>query len=329
MKKYFKITPEGTRDYLLEECITFTNICTKIQTVFQNKNFHQVITPSIEFFDLFSLKYSGIPQEDMFKTTDSKGRLLVMRPDSTLPIARMVSTRLKNCGEKEFRLFYRQAVYRNHPTLTGRYNEIMQMGIELLGAVGKDADLEVITTAIECLDATAEAFRFEIGHAEFFKALLEQLSAADEVKYDIKVAMENRNYTEVSNILDALGNVRGVSALKRLPRLFGGEEIFAEAYSLCESEQAVKALEYVDELYSALCKKFPGENISIDLGLVQRNDYYSGVVFSGYVEGIGDAVLSGGRYDMLMDCFDCPMGASGFAINVDALVAQTDRSVNR
>ena len=324
MNKYLKITPEGTRDYLFDECRAFTDVCQKIQRIFEAKNFHQVITPCIEFYDLFSLEYSGIPQETMFKTTDNKGRILVMRPDSTLPIARMASTRLKNNVGEKFRLFYRQAVYRNNPTLTGRYNEIMQMGIELLGAVGEQADLEVITTAIESMEAVCTDFRFEIGHSLFLKALLRQIEADDETKLNIKTAMENRNYTLLYSILDKLSDARGVSALRKLPRMFGGEEVFAQAADLCETEEAMEALKYVESMYRSLCGKFPRENICVDLALVQRNDYYSGIVFLGYVNGIGDAVLSGGRYDMLMDSFDCPMGASGFAINIDALASQSN-----
>ena len=96
MKKYLKITPEGTKDFLFAECSAMDDICGKIENVFVTRGFKRVITPGIEFYDLFSLPCSGITQESMFKTVDNKGRLLVVRPDSTLPIARMVSSRLKN-----------------------------------------------------------------------------------------------------------------------------------------------------------------------------------------------------------------------------------------
>ena len=147
MKRYTKITPEGT-----------------------TRGFKKVITPAIEFYDVFALPCSGIMQEAMFKTVDNKGRLLVVRPDSTLPIARMVSSRLKN-SLLPVRLYYKQAVYRNNPTLTGRSNENMQMGVELLGVKGIRADLEILTTAVDSLAAVADDFRIELGHAEVFDAL--------------------------------------------------------------------------------------------------------------------------------------------------------------
>ena len=318
MNKYLKITPEGSKDFIFEECTAYTDVCAKIQKVFEDKSFLLAITPALEFFDLFSMEKSGISQESMFKTTDNKGRLLVVRPDSTLPIARMASTRLKN-HLTPIRLYYRQAVYRNNPTLTGRANEILQMGIELLGIKGKRADLEVITTAIDSLSATTDNFRIELGHAGFFRALANQLDVDDEKREDIRIAIESKNFTWLNSMLDKLPNSPAEEAIRKLPRLFGGEEVFTQAKNLCTCDEAYEALTYLQDLYHSLSELGLGDKITIDLGLVQRNDYYSGIVFSGYVQGIGDAVVSGGRYDMLLDSFKTPMGAAGFAINIDAL----------
>ena len=140
MKNYSQITPEGTKDLLFEECLANRTASSILGNVFSHRGFHEVLTPGIEFYDLFSEDISGIPMEYMFKMSDSKGRLMVMRPDSTLPIARMVTTRLKNM-EYPIRLFYNQRVYRYNPGLTGRSNEVMQAGIELIGAKGRRADL--------------------------------------------------------------------------------------------------------------------------------------------------------------------------------------------
>ena len=91
MKKNLKITPEGMKDFLFAECSAMDDVCGKIEKVFTKGGFKKVITPGIEFYDIFSMECSGIDQQSMFKSVDNKGRLLVMRPDSTLPIARMVS----------------------------------------------------------------------------------------------------------------------------------------------------------------------------------------------------------------------------------------------
>ncbi len=318
MKKYIKITPEGTKDFLFAECSAMDNICGKIEDVFVTRGFKRVITPGIEFYDVFSVPCSGISQELMFKTVDNKGRLMVVRPDSTLPIARMVASRLKN-SIMPVRLYYKQAVYRNNPTLTGRRNEFLQMGVELLGVKGKRADLEILTTAVNSLSSVADDFRIELGHAEVFDALSDELNIDEEFKEKIRVTIEGKNYSALNNLLDKLEPSNVVTAIRSLPSLFGGEEVFEKALEICKGTKAVSALEYLRQIYCDLAPLGLGEKLIIDLGLVQRNDYYTGIVFSGYINGIGDAVISGGRYDELLSEFDAPMGAAGFAIDTDAI----------
>ncbi len=318
MKNYSKITPEGTKDLLFEECLANRTVSSILGSVFSNRGFHEVLTPGIEFYDLFSEEISGIPMEYMFKMSDSKGRLMVVRPDSTLPIARMVSTRLMN-ERHPIRLYYNQRVYRYNPGLTGRSNEVMQTGIELIGARGKRADIETITTAIEALSRCVPDYRIEIGNASFFKALAKNLPVSDEKREKIRKYIESKNYSALNSALDKLEQTEAVSVIRRLPRLFGGVEVLDEAYRLCNDEAALKTLEYVREIYNDLSKLGLGERLIIDLGLVQRNDYYSDIVFSGYVMGSGEPVLIGGRYDRLLDNFGAPAPAIGFGINVDAL----------
>lgn len=321
MKKYTKITPEGTKDFLFAECSAMDDVCGKIEAVFKTRGFKKVITPAIEFYDVFAIPCSGIEQEEMFKTVDNKGRLLVVRPDSTLPIARMVSSRLQN-STLPVRLYYKQAVYRNHPTLTGRTNENMQMGVELLGVDGIRADLEVLTTAVSSISAVANDFRIELGHAAVFDALADNLDIDEQYKEKIRVSIEGKNYSALNNLLDKLSPCKAVSAIRSLPSLFGGDEVFEKALAVCEGTKAVGALEYLHKIYNCLTPLGLGDKLIVDLGLVQRNDYYTGIVFSGYISGIGDAVLSGGRYDELLGEFDLPMSAAGFAIDTDAVTMQ-------
>ncbi len=321
MRKNLKITPEGTKDYLFKECTAVDYVCRKIQKVFENHQFHRVITPALEFFDLFLTDSSGISAESMFKTTDNNGRIVVVRPDSTLPIARLVSTRMQN-EVLPVRLYYNQAVYRNNPSFTGRSNEIMQMGIELIGSKGKRADLEVITTAIQSLKAVSKDFRIEVGHSMLFSTLIEALNADDDLKEQIETFIENKNYSALNDALDKLEEDDTVKAIKTIPSLFGGVEVFEKAESIIKLPKAIEALSYLKSLYQELSKLDMGDKIIVDLGLVQHNDYYSGIVFSGYVLGYGDAILSGGRYDKIFDEFNCSMGASGFAININHLAEE-------
>lgn len=318
MKAYYKITPEGTKDYLFEETSAINEVTNITTSVYRTKGYHEVKTPCLEFFDEFNLKSSAISQEQMFKLTDNKGRLMVIRPDSTLPIARVAATRLQN-KTLPIRLFYNQTVYRSNPSLTGRRNEVRQTGIELLGATGKRADLEVIITAIEALQKIVPDFRIELGHAGLFRALASKLQCSDQTIEKIMDSIRSKNYSQLNSILDTLEKSDTVEAIRKLPRLFGGEEVLKQAYELFKGTEGEKDLEYLSEIYHSLSKLMMGDKLIMDLGLVQRNDYYSDFIFSAFVEGSGDAVLTGGRYDNLLDEFDAPMPAAGFALNADAL----------
>ena len=322
MKRYMKITPEGTKDILFEECLAQREIGTRLTNVFQKRGYNEVITPGIEYYDVFDLEDAGIPQTQMYKSTDNKGRLIVFRPDLTLPIARLTATRLKSV-EKPIRLYYNQPVYRNRKDLSGRNDESVQAGIELIGAKGIRADLEVIATAVDALSACTKNFRLEIGDARFFQALADALPVSAEEKEDIRLMIESKNYAALGDRLATLPETPYTEALRRLPRLFGQEEVFAEAEVFCkDNPQLRETLSYMKKLYRALSMLGLGDRLMVDLGLVQRNDYYTGVVFSAYVENYGEAVLMGGRYDTLLEKFGEPMPAVGFAADVDALAAK-------
>lgn len=318
MQKNYKITPEGTRDLLFEECTASNKVSCVLEKVFTAKGYHQVITPGLEFYDIFTLGNFGIGQEEMFILTDKKGRLMALRPDSTLPIARLVATRLRS-EPRPIRLCYNQILYRNNKSLAGKSDEVRQVGVELLGASGKRADLELITAAIEALQKVVPDFRIELGHALFFKALVDKLPLTEYQKEEIRLSIESKNYSALNSMLDEMKQTDTVQAMRKLPRLFGGEEVFEKALPFFKGTQAEVALHYLKDIYKVLSGVISEDKLIVDLGMVQRNDYYSDIIFSGYVQGSGDAVLIGGRYDSLLSEFQTPMPAAGFGINVDAL----------
>jgi ATP phosphoribosyltransferase regulatory subunit len=319
MKNYYLITPEGTKDLLFEECIIIRKIENSLNAVFKSRGYCEFITPGLEFYDVFTLNSRYFPQENLYKLTDSKGRLLVVRPDSTMPIARAVATRLKD-ATLPLRIFYNQTVYRTEPALKGRSDEIVQMGIELIGSQLKMADLEVISTAVTALKACEENFSLEIGHIGIFKELVSQLNVSDDVKEQIRQLIETKNFPALNDLLDSIGNNNITTALKKLPALFGGEEVFEKAKKVMPDENIGRILDELKELYtdiSEICGK--DGKITVDFGLVNKTDYYTGIIIKGYLQGHGDEVLSGGRYNKLISEFGYDIPAIGFAINVDAV----------
>ena len=161
--------------------------------------------------------------------------------------------------------------------------------------------------------------RLELGHAGFFSALAERIQASDDQREEIRGAIESKNYARLIGILDGLPESGEVRAMRELPRLFGGEEVFGRAGALCGDGPLGETLGYLRRVYRSVSGLDLGGRLIVDLGLVQRNDYYTGIVFSAYVEECGDAVLLGGRYDHLLEHFGQPMPAIGFAVDVDAI----------
>ena len=320
MKRYDKVTPDGTRDLLFEECVCRETIRARLASGFQMRGYRQVRTPALEFYDVFGCSEGYFPQANIYKLTDTRGRLLVLRPDCTIPIARLTATRLAGMP-LPLRLYYSETVYRVAQDMRGKRNEIFQTGVELIGANCLRGDMEVVELAAEGLAEIAGAgYRIELCHIGYFKALIDSLQADDLTKEQIRQQIEQKNYPALSDLLEQFQG-DAAAALKYLPRLFGGEEVFETAYRLFDQNGAAESLDYLKTIYRYLQQLGLEDRVIIDLGLVNQADYYTGLIFRGYCAGIGEPVLSGGRYDNLMSEFGEPLCATGFAFNVD-LAAQ-------
>ena len=144
-------TPEGTRDRLFAECMGRRQVQERLIRLFRQRGYREVSTPETEFYDLFARSGSAIPQEQMVQMFDQSGKLCVMRPDSTTPIARVAATKLRALPLPQ-RLYYDQTVYRAGPAHSGGNRELPQCGVELIGAAGMKADLEMVATAVDAPD---------------------------------------------------------------------------------------------------------------------------------------------------------------------------------
>ena len=309
-------TPEGTRDRLFAECMGRRQVQERLIRLFRQRGYREVSTPETEFYDLFARSGSAIPQEQMVQVFDQSGKLCVMRPDSTTPIARVAATKLRALPLPQ-RLYYDQTVYRAGPAHSGGNRELPQCGVELIGAAGMKADLEMVATAVDALRVCgASRFHVELGHAGFFRDVAARMELEEGEMERMRALIEGKNFAALRDMLAPFRENPASAALLRLSRLFGGPEVLDEAEALAGETEAV---EYLRALYGELSAAGYGALVRFDLGMVHQIDYYTGVVFRGYVEGAGDAVLSGGRYDGLVAAFGRNAPATGFAIDVDAV----------
>jgi ATP phosphoribosyltransferase regulatory subunit len=264
-----------------------------------------------------------LPQESTLKLTDRSGNMLVLRPDCTTPVARVAATKLSELP-LPLRLYYDQTVYRSGAVNAGKSCEISQCGIELIGAEGLRADVEVVSMAVDVFKAVgAASFRLELGHRGFFLALASELALGAEETERLRRCIAEKNLTLLSDILGSRASP-SAQALGRMPWLFGGAEVLDEAEGLTANRAALEAVSYLRRIYKALDSAGMSGHISFDLGLVQDLDYYTGIIFRGYAEGAGSSVLAGGRYDGLSKSFGREIPATGFAVYADSLAACLD-----
>lgn len=317
--KYIPNTPEGTRDRLFGECVERTRVQNRLVELFDQRGYTEIMTPDVEFYDVFTLAGNSIPQESMLKLVDRSGKLLVLRPDSTTPIARVAATKLKDMVLPR-RFYYNQVKYRSSSGNKGERGEIPQVGVELIGASGAKADLEMIAAAVDAIRCCGvERFHVEIGHAGIFSSFMEELSLDEDTVEQVRGLLEDKNYAALKDLLSQWSDTRSVSAVERLAYLFGGAEVLDEAEALLGRPDA--AIAHLRALYESLSAAGYGPYLRFDLGMVHPIDYYTGVIFRGYVEGAGTAVLSGGRYDNLCAAFGRSAEAIGFAVDVDEVAA--------
>lgn len=327
MRYYDKITPDGTKDLLFGECEQRSQVTKTLKDLFTAQGYRRVMTPALEFYDVFgksAAKY--LPKESMYKLTDHKGRLMVLCPDCTVPVARLMATRLKGMP-MPLRLFYNHNIYRMFPELKGKSTEINQVGIELIGGEKLRSDLEVVELAARSLSTIGNGkYRLELCDIGYFKAIMNSLDVDEDTKEEIRYQIEQKNYASLTDMLGKYKDSKAAQALLKLPRLFGGAEVFEKAYELFDENGARESLDYLKGIYEYLQALGLGDRVIIDLGLVNLAEYYTGIIFRGYFHGIGEQVLSGGRYDQLLHDFGVEECSVGFGINVD-LASQKVKTV--
>ncbi|MBR5115314.1 MAG: ATP phosphoribosyltransferase regulatory subunit [Oscillospiraceae bacterium] len=313
-------SPEGTRDKLFAECLRLRGIRSSLMELFSSRSYKEIMTPELEYYDLFVRAENPLPQETMFKLVDRSGRLLVMRPDCTAPIARLVASHFKD-AEGPFRLCYDETVFRSAAGLDGADSELPQCGVELIGAPGLRGDIEIVSLAVDAVrSAGLRDFRLELGHADFFFGLTEELGLSREDEEALRACIESRSFALLDELVAGYSG-EAAQCLRRLPYLFGGPEILDEAAALTSNPRALAAVERLRDIWRELVSAGRGDCISFDLGLVQGLDYYTGVIFRCWTPGAPSSVLAGGRYDRLLCDFGLELAGAGFAVYVGALAS--------
>ncbi len=313
--------PTGVKDYLPGAAARLRRIESRVLECMEKWGYSQIITPTLEFYDTVGVA-SSTEDKKMFKLLDQNGRTLVLRPDITAPIARVVASLMKE-EALPVRLSYHANVFRAFEEEAGRESEFFQTGAELVGDPSPEADAEVIALAIASLQAAGvDSFKMALGHTGFLNGLFhETLRDGEEKQKVLKECLLNRDYVGYRQQLKSFGLAAAVEKeLEAILRLRGGEEICEQASGITENPLARESIDHLCRVYEVLKAYGVSEHVLIDLTMIGDFSYYTGMTFEGYAANLGFPVVSGGRYDNLLRQFGREAPATGFALKTTRIL---------
>ncbi len=319
-------TPDGVRDIYSLECEKKNVLEQRLHQRLKTYGYHDIQTPSFEYFDVFSQEVGTIPSRELFKFFDREGDTLVLRPDFTPSIARSAAKYYMD-ETRPIRMCYMGNTFVNNSSYQGRLKESTQLGAELLGDASPEADAEMIAMVIELLlDAGLKEFQVSIGQIDFFKGFLLAAGLDEEQEFTLRELISNKNNFGIEEFLDDIRMPKTCrEAFIRMPQLFGNAEVLKEARRLADNSRSIGAIERLEAVYHALKLYDLTDYISFDLGLVSKYKYYTGVIFQAYTYGTGEPIVKGGRYDNLLARFGKDFAATGFAVVIDQLMSALSR----
>ena len=326
MKNQLLHTPEGVRDIYNQECAVKLELEKRLHQVIRLHGYQDIQTPTFEFFDIFNKERGSVMPNEMFKFIDREGNTLVLRPDLTPSIARC-ATKYFMTEDMPLRFCYTGNTYINNHSYQGRLKETTQMGCELIGDETTDAAGEMIAIIIKCmLAAGLTQFQVELGEVGFFNGLLEEANLDEETEAALREYIDNKNYFGMEEMLIQKGVKEGIrTTFLELSNLFGTVDCLKEARKITSNATSIEAIVRLEKIYHLLECYGLEQYISFELGMLGHYKYYTGILFRGYTYGTGEAVVTGGRYNSLLQQFGKESAAIGFAINVDQLLLALTR----
>ena len=302
--------PSGTRDVLPDEMRELRALTDRVREVFERAGYGEIYTPALEYEA--PLPRWGRSPAPAYRLFDEQGQVLVLRSDMTVPIARLVATRYRTV-DPPLRFCYFAHAYRGVRPQRGQSRELLQAGVELVGAAAPGGTAEVLAVLCAALDAAGlRTYKVGLGDASLYPALLQAVGVAPEAHETILSELAAGDFVGVEREVRRLGlAAEDVDLLLRVPQTRGGPEVLEGLTAPLEA--AVSGMRSVHQLLAPEV----AERIIFDLGLVRSLGYYTGAVFQVYDPAYGVPIGSGGRYDELLASFGRPLPAVGFALGVE------------
>ncbi|MBL8151491.1 MAG: ATP phosphoribosyltransferase regulatory subunit [Blastocatellia bacterium] len=311
--------PHGVRYFFGQEVAHRRDIEQKLLAIFNGWSYQEIALPIFDYHELFALGIGQEAAEQTYRFFDHEGELLALRPDLTSLVARTVATRFAS-QHRPIRLCYSGEVFRYKQVQKYRPHDFHQLGLEHIGNDRLEADVEVIMIVVEVLNSLGIAgFKLTLSQVDLFNGIADNLELSREARKLFRTLLDSRNSEQVEQFLSKFAPTEEATQFTALTRISGKNEIIQAARKVVTNSKSRAALEDLEGIIDIAQALNIDQYIDIDLGDVNGLDYYTGMTFKIYVEGVGSAIGSGGRYDNLLQSFGLSDPAVGFQLSLDWL----------
>ena len=316
----FTQIPKGTKDSLPKETRIENILKNRIRNSFFKWGYKEVITPTIEFEEVLSSNLGYSLSKRMFKFQDFDGEVLALRPEMTIPIVRMVTSRINKLN-LPLRLSYISNVFRYCQSYSEREREFWQAGVELIGDSSTEADGEILALLITTLlEQGFTNFRIDIAHSQIIESLVKEFSLEED---DIKKLIEKIKIKDI-NYLNQLAGKCDISQdlFDLIIELISCQDLSSLSKQNLEQESALgNCILRLLEIRKILVDYNYEQFVFFDVALTSDIGYYSGLVFEVSIPEFGLIIGSGGRYDGLFDVFGkSELSGIGFALEIQKCI---------
>ncbi len=303
------------------EIETYEKLSHQVVQLCEKEGYTQVNTPNFEDYELYRGN-TKIDRDKMVKTIDNGGRILVLRPDATIPITKMAANRVTD-PKKILKYCYATTIFREYRSRNEKGRDFLQTGVEYFGDSSAKCDAEIIALAISVVKELGfKTIQVDIGNVNYLEGLFDALDLKNEIKQKIRCLIETRNLGDLESYLEEI-EIREdyKKILLAFPNLFGSyDRCMKEAQEYVLNDKMREALDRIGEIYNYLVDRDFQAYIKVDLAFTSNLNYYSAMVFNLYAGSAHTSVLSGGRYDNLSEQFGIDRPACGFGMNLNLVI---------
>lgn len=290
--------------------------CYNLRELYRAHGYLQYKVSKFEEYDLYARNKNFLVSDNLLTFTDTNGKLMALKPDVTISIIKNVVSNEKS----SYKVYYDEKVYRTTSGGDG-FREIMQTGLESIGNIDSFTQSEVIMLAMKSLQNISDEYLLDVSNMRFLEGLLESAGVSYDSVSDFLSLIESKNIPALRTLCEKEGvDENNAEKIAKVASMYMPiETALEEIKPLLSGKKMQDAYSELAELYNNLSLYGLVDKLYIDFSIVNDMNYYDGIIFKGFINGIYDSVLSGGRYDRLMEKFGKKTEAIGFAVYLDRL----------